>query len=334
MKRYLIFCLFISGIISSVYCSNDTAISKIIIFRESNLNGSLNAYKIYANDSLIVNLKNNSYFSFDCRTGIYKLKINRDNKTELEVKAEKGRTYYIRFGLQSGFLSNTAELMPMDSAYASRKIILSGLKKVDRSTVSDFYYRNRIGVNLGIGFGFENFKMFTINSPDSFSKISFGGGYSIGINYARELNKHLDISLAVNYQFSLLIPYINNATTTFRRGAVSITPAYLILLDANNNKKFRLGIGYDFYFDNHLIINGSKVPLCFDAVWIYKTAHGFHVSATYNMTLFDRLNLDYGLKYYYVYYSFDSGYHEQSLGNMLKPNGSGLDFVLGISYKF
>jgi hypothetical protein len=132
----------------------------------------------------------------------------------------------------------------------------------------------------------------------------------------------------------VLIPYLSNATTTYRRGYLSITPAFMIPMDDESNRKFRLGIGYDLYYDNHLIINGSKVPNCFDAVWKYKMANGFHVTATYNMTFLNNWNLDYGLKYYYVYYNFDFGHFENPLLNMAKPNGSGLDVVLCFSYKF
>ncbi|MFZ4400223.1 MAG: DUF2846 domain-containing protein [Bacteroidales bacterium] len=335
MKRIFFIVIFIFGFIYSSYC-NDTLTTKIIIYREKNFYGSAISYKIFANDSLIVKLSNNSYFVYECKPGKYKLMIDMNPNTQVNINAEQGKTSFVRLGLNVGFWSSKPELLLVDSEMANFRITNGNMRKIDKNQLPLKRFKHRVGINLAFGGGFEDFAMFT-TTDDENANISFGGGYGFGIKYGYEVNKHFDLALDANYQFSFLRPYLKNATTTFRRGYLSITPSYIIPVSNGDIMRFKIGGGYDFYFDNELSIGGYKVKNGFNETWKYNIASGFHISANLEMNFSKKLSINYGIKYYYVKYSYKSGgIKTWPLEGEAKynPNGSGLDFSTGIYYHF
>jgi len=334
MKKHLFFFIFIVGFLYSGYCSNDSITSKIIIFRENSFYASGVSYKVFVNNALIVRLKNNSYFVYNCKPGEYSFVINKLKDTYLKIEVEEGKAYYLRLGINMGFLSVKPELLLLDSATASMRIKSGNLHKLGSIQLPYFRPPNRIGINMAIGGGFENFTMFKTTEGDD-SKISFGGGYAIGLKYGYEVNKHFDLALDINYQFSMLQPFLKNAKTTFRRGYLSITPSYIIPLNDGEFMRFKIGGGYNYYWDAQLIIEGSKIPSGFNDTWIYDAASGFHISVNFEMNMNEKFSMSYGLKYYSIHYNFKSGSVSYPLDNFLiKPDGSGLDLMMGFYYHF
>ena len=334
MKKHFFLFLFIFGFIYSCFAANDSISSKIIIYRENNFYASANAYKIFANDSMIVKLRNNSYFAFDCKPGEYKVIVNKIENTTIKINVLEGRTYYLRLSINRGFWSPIQELIWVDSSMAVSRILTRNLQLQAKGQLSLFRPQHRIGTNLIIGGGFNSFPMFKTNDGDA--SISFGGGFGFGILYGYEITKHFDLALNLNYQFSILMPYLNNATTVFRRGCISITPSYIIPIGDGETKRLKIGGGYDLYCLPQLSVGGYKIPKGFNETWNYNLASGFHASVNFEMNFSTKWSLNYGLKYYYVKYSYKSGginYYPSADGLRI-PNGSGIDLLIGLYYHF
>ncbi|MEI6694630.1 MAG: DUF2846 domain-containing protein [Bacteroidota bacterium] len=336
MKKHFFLFLFIFGFIYSCFAANDSISSKIIIYRENNFYASANAYKIFANDSMIVKLRNNSYFAFDCKPGEYKVIVDKIENTSMKINVLGGRTYYLRLSINRGFWSPIQELIWVDSSMAVSRILTRNLQLQAKGQLSLFRPHNRIGINLSTGLGFNSFPMF-LTTDSAYSKISFAGGYGIGIKYGCEISKHFDLAIDINYQFSILMPYLSNATTVFRRGSISITPSYIIPIGDGETKRLKIGGGYDFYCLPQLSVGGYKIQKGFNETWNYNLASGFHASVNFEMNFSTKWSLNYGLKYYYVKYTYLSGGINRwpKEGDALyNTNGSGIDLLLGLYYHF
>jgi len=194
--------------------------------------------------------------------------------------------------------------------------------------------KNRFGLNVAMGFGFDNFPMI-ITTDDEESKISFGGGYSVGAKYGREFNKYFDLAFDLNYQFSDLRPPLKNADVTFKRGVLSVTPSYIIPISGGDAMRIKLGGGPDYYWSNSLSIEASEVPDGFNDDWDYKNSWGFHLSAVYEYNFTEKWSFNYGLKWYNVKYEFESGGdYAPDVKDLSNPDGSGIDLLFGMYYHF
>jgi hypothetical protein len=335
MKRILLILALFIGFLNTSF-AGDSPKCKIIIYRENSFYGSAIIYKVFANDSLLTRIKNNSFFVYNCFPGKYTLNINNNPESTIEINAEEGKTYYLRLWINMGFWTSRPELVKMDSELASKRVSIGKMHEISAKDNIYFRLKNRIGMDFGIGVGFNRIGLYPMTNGDT-SYISFGGGYSAGLKYGRELNKYLDVAAEVHYQVSMLIPYLNNATTTFERAYVSITPSFILPIKDGENMRFKIGVGYDYYWYNVLDINSSKISAGgYDDIWYYKAASGFHASLNFEMNLGDRWSLNYGLKYYYTSFKYKSSSIRIPLtGNkLLDPSASGIDFIVGINYNF
>lgn len=199
---YLVLILLLTGVCSA----QDNG--RVIFYRESNVTGAAVSYDVFANNVLAARLKNGSYYVFNCPPGNYTFRIENFRNTEVTMKVEKGRTYYLRFGLKTGMWTAVPELIAVDSVSAYPAIKNGMLKYADMNTPGVRKF-NRFGINTFLGFGFKSMPLFTTTSGDD-SKLSFGGGYGITLNYGRELSKSLDRLLDLGYQFSDLRPSLKN----------------------------------------------------------------------------------------------------------------------------
>jgi hypothetical protein len=333
MRKQILFLGIFLAFMHSSYC-NDSILSKVIFYREFNYQGSAISYKVLVEDSMVVKLKNNSYFSYSCLPGEYNFQINNFQNTKLHLKVEQGKTYYLRFGIRMGFWSGIPELLLVDSVSAYPSINNGSMRKLDIQNNPLILPKNRFGLNANMGGGFESFPMATTNVGKE-STISFGGGYGIGLKYGHEFNKHFDLAIDLNYQFSDLIPFLNNADVTFGRGIISITPSYILPIDGGDAMRIKFGAGLDDYFGSALTIDLSKLTNGFNDEWKYKNSLGYHLSAIFELNISDNWSFNYGLKWYNVSYSFNKSNHRYPTVNKLKsPNGSGIDFLCGIYYHF
>ncbi len=324
MAAFVLLSLFVSG-------QNK---SSIVLYRENIYQGSVVTYKINVNDTLLIRLKNASFYTFDAAPGDYTFRINKSGQPDLTLKVEEDRTYYIRMGLKMTFWSSVPELILVDSVSALPVIRSGALKELDGSNIPVDRPDHRVGVSLGIGFGFENFPMFTTVDGDD-SKISFGGGFGAGIRYGYEFSRHFDLAVEAIYQSSGLRPYLKNASTSFNRFIISVTPSYIIPIDGGDAMRIKLGAGPDLYLSPELKIKGSKVTGGFDDNWSYGGTAGFHVTGIFEMNPSEKWSVIYGLKYYNAAYKFESGGGYAPMDNQLRtPDGSGIDILFGFNYHF
>ena len=320
----MLFSLFFSGLEKS----------SIVLYRENIYQGSAVTYKINVNDTLLIRLKNASFYSFDAAPGEYAFRINKSLQPELTVKVEENKAYYIRMGLKMTFWSSVPELILVDSVSALPVIRSGELRELDGSNLPVDRPDHRIGISLGVGFGFENFPMFTTVDGDD-SKVSFGGGFGVGIRYGYEFSRHFDLAGEAIYQSSGLRPYLKNASASFNRFMVSLTPSYIIPIDGGDGMRIKLGAGPDLFLSPELKIKGSKVAGGFNDTWSYGGTAGFHVTGIFEMNPSEKWSVIYGLKYYNAAYKFESGGVYAPMDNQLRtPDGSGIDLLFGFNYHF
>lgn len=324
MAAFMLFSLFVSG----------QEKSSIVLYRENIYQGSAVTYKINVNDTLLIRLKNASFYSFDAAPGEYAFRINKSLQPELTVKVEENKAYYIRMGLKMTFWSSVPELILVDSLSALPVIRSGALRELDGGNMPVDRPDHRIGISFGVGFGFENFPMFTTVDGDD-SKVSFGGGFGVGIRYGYEFSRHFDLAGEAIYQSSGLRPYLKNASASFNRFMVSLTPSYIIPIDGGDGMRIKLGAGPDLFLSPELKIKGSKVAGGFNDTWSYGGTAGFHVTGIFEMNPSEKWSVIYGLKYYNAAYKFESGGVYAPMDNQLRtPDGSGIDLLFGFNYHF
>jgi len=330
MKKHLFIFLFLLGFIHTAF-SNDTISSRIIIFQTNNLRGSSNSYKIFANDSLLIRLKNNTYFVYDCSPGLYNLTVDKLKNTQLPLVVEKGQTYYIRLIENTGLFRIMPEILQVDSLTTNSKIRSGSLTKLEKTNLPYKRPQNRIGIFLGYGVGTN--KIDVASTADSTaSTISYGGGVLFGLKYGHEFGKHFDLACDYNYQFSFLIPNLTNATTNFNRSYISLTPSYIIPLGDGEKMRFKIGGGVDYYWYSKLIVNTSNLNNGFNDSWYYKKTFGYHARVNFEMNLNERWSLDYSLKYNNVKYQ--ANYTPFPGDKFYYTIGSGYDLIIGLNYHF
>jgi len=327
ISGYLVFILFLTGVCSA----QDNG--RVIFYRENNIAAAAVSYDVFANNVFAARLKNGSYSVFNCPAGNYTFRVENFGNTAVTMKVEKEKTYYLRLGLKTGMWTVVPELIAVDSVSAYPAIKSGMLKYMDMNT-SGAGKLNRFGINTFLGFGFKSVVLFTTTGGDD-SKLSFGGGYGITLNYGREIGKSFDLSVDLGYQFSDLRPPLKNASATFGRFIISATPALLIQPKKQDAMRFRIGAGPDYYMSCIFNIKGSEVPGGFDDKWKYLNRAGFHVTGIFEMDVSDKWSIDYGIKYYNVSYEFSSGGASYPTDPSLKfPSGSGLDLTVGFLYRF
>ena len=252
----------------------------------------------------------------------------------MHLKVEKGKTYYLRFDLKMGFWNTTAELTLVDSISAFPKIHNGKMQELPPSNRTFKITKNRLGMNLNMGAGFQNTSLITATNGIK-STISFGGGSALGLKYGHEFSKHFDLAFDLNYQENELTPRLSNAKITFGRGIISITPSYILPIMDGETMRMKFGAGLDRYFGSVLSIDMSKIPGGFKDKWNYNSSLGYHLSAIYEMNLNQFWSLDCGLKYYSVSYKFMEGLNAfPTDSKLITPKGSGIDLLLGIYYHF
>lgn len=333
MKKITLLFVFLGYTVLSVA---NNPLSKVIFYRDNNYQGSAMSFKVYVNDSLIVKLKNSSYYEYNCPPGDYNIYVKNYQGGRLLLKVEEGRTYYVRVGLNVSFWTSTPELLLVDSLSAHNIIYYnSSMRKLDGTNAPMNRPKNRININSNFGGGFQSHPIF-ITTDGKDAEVSFGGGIGIGVSYGCELSRYFDILAGIDYKSSWLSPALQNGDASFNRAFISLTPAFIIPIDGGDAMRFKLGGGVNYYFSNKFNMEGSEIPGGFDDKWTYSSTFGYHLSFVFEINVGENFSLNYGLKYYGVNYDFHSGRIAYPLnGNKLKnPDGSGLDFIIGMGFHF
>ncbi|MDD2798811.1 MAG: hypothetical protein PHV20_09490 [Bacteroidales bacterium] len=300
---------------------------KIIFYRESSIIGSSSDYKIFVNDT-VMKIRNGSYNELSCTPGDYIISIKNSPAMPIRLNVADNKSYYVRFILYPGFWSTIPELILVDSISAKRTIHSRQLKDFNNKTLW-IHPRHQIGVNLEVGVGFENTTM-AMTTDNTESKISAGGGIGIGVKYAYQFSKHFEGDVDLNYKYSELQPYLNNASVSFSRTNLSVTPLYVFPLGDGYMMRLKIGAGPDYVLSPHLDINTVKLIGGERAQADYNSAFGFHVRTIFEMYFGQNWSFIYGLNWTNV--NYDAKTYIPSEFN--KRDGSGIDFMTGIYYSF
>jgi len=208
--------------------------------------------------------------------------------------------------------------------------------KVPQAAITNRKYKNRISLNIGGGSGFESVPM--VDRPDGTkSSISFGGGTIGKFEYGYEFNNHFDLAIGIGAQFSELDKSIGgNGSVEFNRGIISLTPSYILPIDSRGNTRLKFGVGIDWLYNAELNFDLSKISGGGKDIWKYNSTIGEHVSIIFEINSLKRFSYNAGLRLYNVNYTFESGGNSYpGNGSDLKsPDGSGIDFLLGVNYHF
>lgn len=331
--RKIIFVLIILVFSQSGICSDSIKNSKIIIYREARFYCSAVQFKIYINDSLVTKIKNNSYYTYSCSSGEYDIESDKITDTKIHLKVKENETYFVRFGWKNGSISKL-ELTSIDNAIANPIINNGKIRELNIINNTLKRPKNRFGINIGLGGGFKDFPMYMMDNGNE-SKISFGGGALLGLNYGHEFSKHFDISIDLNNKISLLKPTLNNAEVSFERINISLTPSYILPINDGENMRVRVGLGPDFYINPTLDINGDKISGGFKDVWKYKNTFGLHSNINFEFNLFHHWSVIYELNCHLAQFKYKSGdFVQPTLKELKEPNGNGIDFKVGFFYCF
>ncbi len=195
-------------------------------------------------------------------------------------------------------------------------------------------YKDRLGFKIGDGAGFQSFPVLqlTDGSTDAFS---FGGGTAIDLTYAHEFRKHFEVEVAFGGQFSQLDKPIENGSMEFSRTNLSISPYYMIPLGSKEKYRLKLGAGLDYIFAAEFDFDLSKIQGGIMDTWKYDNTVGEHLSVGLEFNPGKkRLSLVPELVYQHAAYKFHSGRISYPTDNMRTPDGSGLNFMIGMHYHF
>lgn len=338
MKKLACLLLLILTVKTHAQTTNDS-LATIIFYRNGAHSGS--AVSITLKDSLgtVIRLYNQSYFVYQCKPGDYRFSINGRKWNNVYIKAKAGRTYYYKASVYSGLWSLQYNVEEADSVIANRSLLKKPHMDMNKPILRP---KNRIGIAVGAGFGFDKRVMGTNMNGDDVS-LSFGGGVGIGGYIGRELTKYLDLEIAYRHFAGGFSPSVKDASMDFSRHIISITPAFIIPIDGGYARRLKLGFGADIYLGSKLEIDIPSIPATplnpavpgIKDTWKYGDAYGYHLSAIYEINPSQRWSFFMGGRYYAINYNFSSGTKYFPIDDFfVKPNGSGLDFVFGAGFHF
>jgi len=315
------------------FSSNDTK-GTVIIYREHNSYGSAVSFKIFANDSLIIKIRNNTYFIYECIPGDINFKLNNIEDTNVKLNIEKGETYYLRVGLRTGFWSSVPEILLVDSISAFETVNSGKMKKLTNLNEILSRPKARMGLELSVGGGNESVPLITMEDGEE-AEISFGGGIGVGFTTGYEVNKYLDLSFNVNYKSSSLVPYVDNAEISFSRVNIRLTPALILPIDGGYSMRLKLGAGLDYYTATNLEFQTEEIPGGFNEIWEYENSLGSHATITFELDPTEKWTISYGFNFYNVKYKFEQSDQYYPLDTkLIDPVGSGFELLMGIYYNF
>lgn len=339
MKTRLILVMFFLIIcklsFSAIPDSGDQMIpATIYFFRLPNYAGSATKMTILSNDQPIVKLKNAACFKYEVQPGDYTFTLSFGSSAKIKLSVESGKEYYIKCYYNMGFWSGIPILEPIDAV--SGKAIIEGnnLFAQQPEPIDQKERNSRVGLFMGGGIGFETYPWFIDEGGDDVT-LSTGGGFAIGGEYGHQFGRSFDLSLNCFFEGSSLSENLKNASASFNRMGITVTPAVIIPVKGGKTLRFRLGAGAGLYaFGTMKIdaseINGSKY------VFKYDPAIGIHGQLLFESNFSEKGSMNMGIRYNNINYQYTTtgSSHNVTDPKLLKPKGSSIDFVLGYNLHF
>lgn len=326
-------------ILFSVFCTLQLFASNppkgtVVFVRPSGFLAAAQSYPIYADDSLLVKIMNNSYHEFLCDTGAHFFATKSLIKgTCIRLTVEEGHTYYLKFSFKYVNMVLTPTLTLADSSFVPSEYNWSAMKRIETLNRNFSHAKHRLGFSFGFSGGFDKFP-FTYKENGEYAYLSLGDGIGLGLLYGHEFNQKLDMELNFDMHNSSL--YVSDGSVEFYSFSAKITPSYIVPYIGGNTMRLKLGAGIGFYYRNVMDIQLANVLNGFNDVWTYKTTVGTHVRISYEVSPSDRWMLFCRMNYKKVGYNFDSSKSNSSydLERAADPKGDALAFQCGFTVKF
>lgn len=289
---------------------------------------------IYMNNRPLVNLNPYSFYELALTPGEYTFCAKMGDSSFVKLTLEPGKKYYIRNYLQSGMWGAKPVMVLTDDKDEIKYINEANLAKQEEARFIPIYKTSRFGIIFGGGSGFEEITMFIDDQGDEVT-LSTGGGFVIGAEYGLELTPSFDISAQAFYQNSTLSQTLKNGDATFSRFGMSVTPALVFPIKGTQYHKIRLGGGLGYYTSCTMEVDASDAG-GEDMTLKYSSVIGYHGQLVYESLVSDKASFSVGIKLYNIKYEYttEGSSHIIPDPEILDPNGSGIDFVLGYNFKF
>jgi hypothetical protein len=336
MKKVILIYICLVQILILLNGQNDNKGTRSVIYfyRLPNFVGSAIQMKILINEAPVVKLRNGSMYKFELTPGEYYVSCKMADMARIKLIAEPGKTYYIKCYINNGFWSGIPVIELTDSTSGKSVIDGAALSQQVYEPVSMARPRSRLGLFMGGGGGFEKINMGYTDNQDVLT-LSTGGGFAIGAEYGKEINRSFDLSVNWFYQGSTLSQNVKNGDASFNRMGLIVTPALIIPIKGGDYLRFKLGGGLGYYGFGSMAVNGSNAGGD-NFILKYDPAFGVHASLIFESYFSDKGSFTMGLKYYNINYIYTS---KGSTGvssdpKVNKPDGSGIDFVFGYYYHF
>ncbi|MCU0441289.1 MAG: hypothetical protein MUE96_02735 [Bacteroidia bacterium] len=307
--------------------------STLVLIRPDNHFASSQRAKVFVKDSVVkpLCLYNNSYAIQKLKGDTIQLYEASSSRKPLVVAPTPGATVYGLVTVWPGFWSVQTELNLIDSqkaqGYLLNPKILDLRKPLTRPMM-------RVGIELGAGFGLNDFAIIQTTEGDE-SKLGYGGGIMYGLMVGNQFTNHFDLELSYRYADRGLTPHLENASIHFTRHLVNITPSFVIPIQGGYYQRVRVGGGLTMAFDAKQKWNTSELQTGFKDTWIYDNAVGYHATLVYELNFAKNFSSYMGLRYTDITYAFkQSAIAVPVIDKLTNPRGNSIDLLIGFSYHF
>ena len=310
--------------------SFDTSLVKVIIIRPSNDMGAINIFKITINDTLILKLPNNSYYSFYTKQGVLHYRTDSQQNDD-SIELEPGETNYLLLEFTYNFWKPKPNVFYIKPTIGQNLMAKHQPKDIRRPIQRHLFH---VGLFFGGGAGFNDFNIIkTIDNEDV--SFGFGGGLSAGVELGFEQSKHLDITVGYRYLQRGLTPTLQNASMAFSRHVFSLTPSFLLPLNSANIHRLKLGLGVDYYASNKLEIETGNIQNGIDDTWQYEPRVGYQARLSYEINFTDYFSFSLCTRYVDVMHQYkSSSKFFPTDPKFIRPRGNGIEVLLGIQFHF
>jgi hypothetical protein len=311
------------------------SLSEIIFYRTPGSPGPAGDITIYSNKQPVLDLKYGKFARYITQPGDYVFSAGIGNPSIVRILAEPGKVYYIKCDyIISLWYSKTAPVL-MDHTAGQTDISKYGITEQPPAPFVQKVRRSRLGLMVGFGFGFESIPLFLLQNGDEVT-LSAGGGFSLGAQYAFDINRKLNLSLDCFYEGSTLSTSLSNGDGTFDRMGITLTPAYIIPIKGGMQYRIMAGAGAGIYCFGSMFIDQSQMPGGEKYTLKYSPAFGLHLSMVFHAKFTEKTAMSIGIKYYNVQYSFteEGSTHTTINPEFRNPDGSGFDIILGYHLNF
>ncbi|MBN2861885.1 MAG: DUF2846 domain-containing protein [Bacteroidales bacterium] len=328
---FVFFQLYPAGLSASV---SQTEPGNVYFFRLPNYMGSAAKMTILSNNQPITRLRNAAFFRYEAEPGDYEFSISFGSSSKVNLTVESGKDYYIKCYYNTGLWGSIPILELIDPVSGKSSIEGNNLAEQAVEQILLKERKSRVGLLLSGGIGFESYPWFVDENINDVN-LSTGGGFGIGAEYGHQFGKNFDLSFTCTFQSSSLSENLKNASASYNRLVLSLTPALVIPVKGGELLRFRLGAGPGLYALGTMKIDASEAGGD-KYTFKYDPALGIHALFLFEFNFMERGSMNLGVRYSNVTYNFNPSGSSDILTDpeLVKSNGSGVDFILGYNFLF